>query len=66
MDKVKMNDDQLEEVSGGSILPYQVQQGDSLSAIAKKYHCTVDDLMRWNNIKNPNIITVGQQLKIKY
>ena len=66
MDKVKMNDDQLEEVSGGSILPYQVQQGDSLSAIAKKYQCTVDDLMRWNNIKNPNIITVGQQLKIKY
>ena len=47
MEKVLMNDDQLDAVSGGSILPYQVQQGDSLGAIAKKFNCSVEDLMRW-------------------
>ena len=66
MERVLMNDDQLDTVSGGSILPYQVQQGDSLGAIAKKFNCSVEDLIRWNNIQNPNIITVGQQLKVKF
>lgn len=66
MEKIMMNDDQLDAVSGGSKIPYQVQPGDSLGAIAKKFNCTVEDLMRWNNIQNPNIITVGQQLTVKF
>lgn len=67
MDKVvKMNDDMMEEVTGGSVLPYTVQPGDSLDRIAKKYNVTVDQLQKWNNIKDPNFLTVGQQLKIKF
>ncbi len=65
-DKVEMNEDQLDQISGGSILPYRVQPGDSLGAIAKKYNCTIDQLVKWNNIKDPNILTVGQQLKVKF
>ncbi len=66
MDKVKMNDESLDQVTGGSILPYRVQPGDSLSIIAKKYNVTVEQLKQWNNIENVDIITVGQQLKIKF
>ena len=66
MDKVKMNDESLDQVTGGSILPYRVEPGDSLSITAKKYNVTVEQLKQWNNIENADIITVGQQLKIKF
>ena len=66
MDKMAMNDDQLDQVSGGTVLPYRVQPGDSLAAIAAKYHVSVDELARWNNIKDPSLIAVGQQLKVKF
>ena len=65
-DKIKMSDEQMDEVTGGSILPYRVQPGDSLDVIAKKYNVTVEQLVKWNNLKNPDMLTVGQQLKIKF
>ncbi len=66
MDKVAMNDELMNEVTGGSVLPYVVQAGDTLGALAKKYNVTVEQLMKWNNIKNPDILTVGQHLVIKF
>lgn len=66
MDKVAMNDEQMDQVTGGTILPYRVQPGDSLSVIAKKYNVTVEQLTKWNNIQDPSVLTVGQQLKIKF
>jgi LysM repeat protein len=44
---------------------YTVKKGDTLSNIANKYHTTVTKIAKDNNIKNPNIISVGQKLKIK-
>ncbi len=66
MNKMAMNDEQMGEVTGGSILPYRVQPGDSLDEIAKKYHVTKDQLIKWNHIQDPSMLTVGQQLKIKF
>lgn len=43
---------------------YTVQKGDTLSGIAKKYGVTVNDLVSWNGIVNPDLITVGQVLKV--
>ena len=43
---------------------YTVKSGDSLSAIAARYGLKVDDIVRWNNISNPNLIRVGQVLKL--
>lgn len=43
---------------------YTVNKGNTLSAIAKKYGTTVAKLVKDNNIKNPNLITVGQKIKI--
>lgn len=66
MNKVAMNDEEMDQVTGGSILPYSVQSGDTLAKIAKKYNVTLEQLIKWNDIKNPDMITVGQQLKIKF
>jgi|SRR5690554_829712 len=44
---------------------YTVKKGDTLSHIAKRFGTTVNELVRLNNIKNPNLIYVGQKLKIK-
>ena len=66
VNKVALNDDEMDAVSGGSILPYRVQPGDSLDDIARKYHVTTDQLIKWNHIQNPSVLTVGQQLKIKF
>ena len=43
---------------------YTVQKGDTLTKIAKKYNTSVDSLVKKNNIKNPNLIKVGQVLTI--
>ena len=44
---------------------YTVKKGDTLTSIAKKYKTTVKQLVAWNNIKNPNLIRVGQKLRVK-
>lgn len=43
---------------------YVVKSGDNLTKIAKMYGTTVDELVRINEIANPNLIRVGQVLKI--
>ncbi|AWO74987.1 N-acetylmuramoyl-L-alanine amidase [Geobacillus thermoleovorans] len=44
---------------------YTVKPGDTLSGIAAKNKTTVATLQKLNNIKNPNIIRVGQKIRIK-
>lgn len=44
---------------------YTVKKGDNLTKIAKKYKVTVKKLVSWNKIKNPNVIKVGQKLRVK-
>lgn len=43
---------------------YTVQSGDTLSSIAKKYGTTWSDLAALNKLSNPNVINVGQVLKV--
>jgi len=42
---------------------HTVKSGETLSAIAGKYHCTTNQLMSWNDLKKTTIM-VGQKLKI--
>ena len=44
---------------------YIVKRGDTLTAIAKKYKTTVNKLVKLNGIKNPDLIKVGQKLRVK-
>ena len=42
---------------------YTIKRGDTLGGIAKKFHCTVKQLKKWNGLKNDNI-REGKKLKI--
>ena len=43
---------------------YTVKAGDTLSGIAAKYGTTYQAIAAYNGIKNPNLIFVGQKIKI--
>lgn len=49
-----------------SYMTYTVQAGDTLWAIARKYNCSITEIVAANSdrIKNPNRIHTGWQLKI--
>ncbi|MHB1645850.1 MAG: LysM peptidoglycan-binding domain-containing protein [bacterium] len=47
-----------------TLIKYKVKFGDSLYAIAAKYHSSVKSIMAYNNLKNQNSIYPGQVLKI--
>jgi murein DD-endopeptidase MepM/ murein hydrolase activator NlpD len=62
---------QIAEVSPSVLAPspvnpavYQVKSGDTLDAIAQNYGVTRTDLAKANNITDPNLIKVNQELKI--
>ena len=44
---------------------YRVIKGDNLYKIAGAYGCTVNELMRWNNLSSSNL-SIGQRLKVKH
>lgn len=44
---------------------YTVKSGDNLTKIAKKYGTTVDQLVKWNGIKDKNLIYPGQKLRVR-
>lgn len=54
--------------TGGSanipIIRYRVRRGDNLYRIAKRYGTTVQNIVRLNRIQNPNLIYVGQILRV--
>jgi nucleoid-associated protein YgaU len=43
---------------------YTVKRGDALSAIARSFGLTVEQMVCFNGIKNPNVLTPGQVLLI--
>lgn len=43
---------------------YTVQRGDTLSNIAQRYGVSVQYLVNLNGIRNPNLIYVGQMIKV--
>ena len=47
----------------GPATNYAVQAGDTLSKIARENNISVDELARINNIKDRNLINVGQNLR---
>lgn len=43
---------------------HTVKSGDTLFKISKTYKTTVDTLVKLNGLKNPNVLSVGQKLKV--
>lgn len=50
-------------VGSGGTIRYKVKSGDSLGKIAGRYHVSVNQLMKWNNLRSSNI-RVGQVITI--
>ena len=65
-EKIMMNDEQMDRITGGTILPHRIKAGESLAEIAKKYHVTEAQLRKWNNIGEESVLKVDQILKIKF
>ena len=71
-----IKDNDLDQVSGGwqyaygsfvnygNYLIYTVAPGDVLSGIGQRFGVSYMQIAQWNNIKNPDFITIGQKLTI--
>lgn len=44
---------------------YEVAPGDTVGGIAQRYGVSVQDIVRWNNLRNVNAISIGQVLVIR-
>ena len=44
---------------------YTIKKGDTLTKIASTYKTTVEQLVKLNNIKNPNLIYPNQKIRVK-
>jgi LysM repeat protein len=44
---------------------YEVQKGDTIYAISKKYNLTITQLQELNNLTSESVLAIGQLLKIK-
>ncbi len=42
-----------------------VRQGETLGTIARLYGVTVDDMVRWNRLSNPDRLRVGESLRLR-
>lgn len=62
-----LNPDNLDPkkmVATPTSVTHKVRTGENLSIIARKYHVNVKDIIKWNHLRNPNSIRVGQRLEI--
>ena len=63
-EEIPSNNENNGNDGSGNYLRYTIQSGDTLSSIARRYNTTVDELVRLNNIQNPNRIYAGETLLI--
>lgn len=50
---------------GGQVREHVVQPGDTLLGIGRTYGQSVNDLVVWNNLANPNQIVPGQRIRLQ-
>src|SRR5690242_11483065 len=43
---------------------HTIAKGETLSQLAKKYHCSVGDIMRLNNMSSKSQLKIGEKVKI--
>lgn len=52
------------KIEENSKVSYRIKKGDTLWEIARKYGVSVQNIVNWNNIKNPNMIYAGNILNL--
>ena len=65
-EKLKIpNRENLKEISDLSHHLYTIKHRDTLRQIARKYNVTIEDIIELNEIGNPDLIFVGEVLRIR-
>ncbi|MCR5576844.1 MAG: LysM peptidoglycan-binding domain-containing protein [Oscillospiraceae bacterium] len=64
--KEALNDESMGNVTGGTKIPYAIQPNDTLQTIADRFHCSVEQLCRWNNIKESDALQPNRTLFIRF
>lgn len=68
MSKIKTNEKELTDVSGGTkypnIIVYIVQRGDNFSKIAEKFNTDTATIMNINNIHGSHLLRPGMKLLV--
>lgn len=62
--KIITNTKSTNDIHDTNHIIYTVKRGDTLSEIALKYGTTVDQIVKLNNIQNPDLIYTGERLRI--
>lgn len=52
----------VNELGTANIEMYTVKSGDTLTSIANQFGVTIDSIIKYNNIENPDFIEVGQEI----
>jgi LysM repeat protein len=55
---------EVDEPTSGRVIFHEVNNGETLIGVARRYNVSVGDLRRWNNLKG-DVIKVGQRLVVK-
>lgn len=68
--QIKQNSIELRNTSGEKkqrdyTYEYVIRRGDNLYKLSKKFNISVNELIRMNKIENPNLIYMGDKLKVK-
>lgn len=56
---------ELSKSAGSRRTYHTVRSGETLSSIARKYKTTVSKIIKLNNLKNPDRLSIGQKLRVK-
>lgn len=64
---MRKKEEKIEEPKKKVEIPeyYVIRSGDTLEKVAKKFDITVDELVKLNNIPDPEYIFMGNQIKLK-
>lgn len=56
---------ELSKSAGSRKTYHTVRSGETLSSIARKYKTTVSKIIKLNNLKNPDRLSIGRKLRVK-
>jgi membrane-bound lytic murein transglycosylase D len=52
------------KAQGGRATMHTLASGETLWSVAQRYGVTVEDIQRWNNIRDPRELPAGKQLTV--
>lgn len=64
-DSIKSRNTSGEKKQRDYTYEYVIRRGDNLYKLSKKFNISVNELIRMNKIENPNLIYMGDKLKVK-